>query len=411
MIAQRVIPRREILETGIDAAIAQRRRCRALVRFIEQTIFFGVTKRAILDFIFSFLKNDGVAHFEGLKNSFLEKFTVRFSRSFLYDHSQYHVSGIAVRPARPRSKPSDFLFSQQIQDFTVLNLSSRRPGCLILFFQRIHKVFIVGQTGSVIQEIANSDRFSVSGKIRKELRERLVVAQFSVADEEHDGHGRELLGKRSEPEIRVRVDFRFQTEVPYPVGFPKTVFSSLTDQDRKPRITGPDQPIEYRTDQSLGPPGLLTTRVPGSRQIHEQNRARQPKRSLLQCSPHFAEREHIIPLARNIQAAQPALKALKSSIAARHPGKLEWMCARRTDLVLTIRLSRIGKKKKPFYRVVVIERTRPRDGRVKEAVGTYDPLKKPAEIKLDRERIQYWMGLGAQPSDTVRSFLRLEKIA
>jgi len=84
---------------------------------------------------------------------------------------------------------------------------------------------------------------------------------------------------------------------------------------------------------------------------------------------------------------------------------------RRTDLVLTIRLSRIGKKKKPFYRVVVIERTRPRDGRVKEAVGTYDPLKKPAELKLDAERIKYWMGLGAQPSDTVRSFLRREKIA
>src|SRR5947207_12904852 len=76
-----------------------------------------------------------------------------------------------------------------------------------------------------------------------------------------------------------------------------------------------------------------------------------------------------------------------------------------------IRLSRIGKKKKPFYRVVVIERTRPRDGRVKEAVGTYDPLKKRAEIKLDTERIKYWMGLGAQPSDTVRSFLRQQKIA
>jgi small subunit ribosomal protein S16 len=46
--------------------------------------------------------------------------------------------------------------------------------------------------------------------------------------------------------------------------------------------------------------------------------------------------------------------------------------------VLTIRLARIGKKKKPYYRVVVIERTRARDGRVREAVGTYDPLKKPA---------------------------------
>jgi len=84
---------------------------------------------------------------------------------------------------------------------------------------------------------------------------------------------------------------------------------------------------------------------------------------------------------------------------------------RRTDFVLMIRLSRIGKKKKPFYRVVVIERTRPRNGRIKEAVGTYDPLKKPAEIKLDAERIKHWIGLGAQPSDTVRSFLRQQKIA
>lgn len=79
--------------------------------------------------------------------------------------------------------------------------------------------------------------------------------------------------------------------------------------------------------------------------------------------------------------------------------------------MLSIRLSRIGKKKKAFYRVVVIERTRPRDGRFIEIVGTYDPLKKPAEIKLKTERIQHWMGLGAQPSDTVRSFLRRQKTA
>lgn len=79
--------------------------------------------------------------------------------------------------------------------------------------------------------------------------------------------------------------------------------------------------------------------------------------------------------------------------------------------MLTIRLSRIGKKKKPFYRVVVIERTRPRDGRIVDAVGTYDPLKKPAEIKLDSERVKHWLGRGAQPSDTVRSFIRRQKIA
>jgi small subunit ribosomal protein S16 len=79
--------------------------------------------------------------------------------------------------------------------------------------------------------------------------------------------------------------------------------------------------------------------------------------------------------------------------------------------VLAIRLSRYGKKKQPSYRVVVIDSRRPRDGRFVEVVGTYNPLKKPAEIKLKVERIQYWIGCGAQPSDTVRSFLRAQKKA
>jgi small subunit ribosomal protein S16 len=80
-------------------------------------------------------------------------------------------------------------------------------------------------------------------------------------------------------------------------------------------------------------------------------------------------------------------------------------------LVLAIRLARIGKKKRPFYRVVVLDKRKPRNGRTVEVVGTYDPLKSPAEIKLDADRIKYWMGCGAQPSDTVRSFLHAQKIA
>ena len=77
--------------------------------------------------------------------------------------------------------------------------------------------------------------------------------------------------------------------------------------------------------------------------------------------------------------------------------------------MLTIRLSRIGKKKKPFYRVVVTESSRPRDGRFVEIVGTYDPLKDPAEVKLNAERIKHWISRGAQPSDTVRSMIRRQK--
>ncbi len=78
--------------------------------------------------------------------------------------------------------------------------------------------------------------------------------------------------------------------------------------------------------------------------------------------------------------------------------------------MVTIRLARIGKKKRPFYRIVVTEKTRPRNGRFVEIVGTYDPLKNPAEVKLQEERIKYWLGCGAQPSDTVRSFLRTQKL-
>jgi small subunit ribosomal protein S16 len=79
--------------------------------------------------------------------------------------------------------------------------------------------------------------------------------------------------------------------------------------------------------------------------------------------------------------------------------------------VLMIRLARIGKKKRPFYRIVVTEKTRPRNGRFVEIVGTYDPLKKPAAIDMKDERVQYWLSKGAQPSDTVRSFLRNRKPA
>jgi len=56
--------------------------------------------------------------------------------------------------------------------------------------------------------------------------------------------------------------------------------------------------------------------------------------------------------------------------------------------------------------VIVTEKTRPRNGRFVEIVGTYDPLKTPALIDLKRDRVDYWIGKGAQPSDTVRSFLR-----
>jgi small subunit ribosomal protein S16 len=74
--------------------------------------------------------------------------------------------------------------------------------------------------------------------------------------------------------------------------------------------------------------------------------------------------------------------------------------------LLAIRLTRMGAKKKPFYRIIVTEKRTKRDGRFIEAVGYYDPCRNPANVKLDHERISYWIERGAQPSDTVRSIIK-----
>jgi small subunit ribosomal protein S16 len=74
--------------------------------------------------------------------------------------------------------------------------------------------------------------------------------------------------------------------------------------------------------------------------------------------------------------------------------------------MLMIRLARFGAKKKPFYRVVVIEKERARDSRNLEVVGQYNPLTNPAHVKLDHERIGYWTKNGAQLSETVGRLLK-----
>ncbi len=74
-----------------------------------------------------------------------------------------------------------------------------------------------------------------------------------------------------------------------------------------------------------------------------------------------------------------------------------------------IRLARRGAKKRPFYRIVAADIESPRDGRFLENLGTYDPLKDPAEVTLHADRVQYWLDQGATPSDTVKSLLKKEQ--
>jgi small subunit ribosomal protein S16 len=74
--------------------------------------------------------------------------------------------------------------------------------------------------------------------------------------------------------------------------------------------------------------------------------------------------------------------------------------------MLAIRLRRTGTTKRPYYRVVVADSRAWRDGRFVEVLGHYDPRRKPAVVKIDAERAKYWIGQGAQASDTVRSLLK-----
>ncbi|GBF11644.1 30S ribosomal protein S16 [Tepidibacillus infernus] len=72
-------------------------------------------------------------------------------------------------------------------------------------------------------------------------------------------------------------------------------------------------------------------------------------------------------------------------------------------MAVRIRLKRMGAKKAPFYRLVVADSRSPRDGRIIEEIGTYNPLTQPAQINIDEEKALKWLQTGAKPSDTVRN--------
>lgn len=75
-------------------------------------------------------------------------------------------------------------------------------------------------------------------------------------------------------------------------------------------------------------------------------------------------------------------------------------------MAVKIRLRRMGAKKNPFYRIVVADSRYPRDGRFIEEIGTYDPLKTPADVKIDADKAKQWIANGAQPTDTVKDIFK-----
>ena len=74
--------------------------------------------------------------------------------------------------------------------------------------------------------------------------------------------------------------------------------------------------------------------------------------------------------------------------------------------MVKIRLQREGNKKAPFYHIVVADSRAPRDGKIIEKIGTYDPMTKPSTIVLDKEKLEQWIKNGAQPTDTVKALIK-----
>ena len=76
--------------------------------------------------------------------------------------------------------------------------------------------------------------------------------------------------------------------------------------------------------------------------------------------------------------------------------------------MVKIRLQRVGKKKAPFYHIVVADSKSPRDGKIIDQVGTYNPMVEPSELVLDKEKVEKWIKNGAKPTDTVKRLIEKE---
>ena len=117
--------------------------------------------------------------------------------------------------------------------------------------------------------------------------------------------------------------------------------------------------------------------------------------------------EAVRPFGGGLRTAAPRLTAHEPEDSLAHPsatGLIEFFYE--TPMAVKIRLARGGAKKRPFYRIVATDARSPRDGRFLEKLGTYNPMTKEGTVTLNHARIDYWLGVGAQPTDAVRRLLR-----
>ncbi len=132
----------------------------------------------------------------------------------------------------------------------------------------------------------------------------------------------------------------------------------------------------------------------GHRFLPTKMTVRQGKRADNRLRTRRLDDRACIPYSTPVRAAEP-----REALTPRFSNALS------QNAMLSIRLSRVGKKKMPSYRLIVTEKTRDPWGKVLEQLGTYDPLAKPKKVAFDLERVKYWMSKGAQPSATVHNML------
>ena len=132
----------------------------------------------------------------------------------------------------------------------------------------------------MVQEVSNGDGLAVGGKIGKELCERLVVAKFSVVDEQHDRHGGELLRERSEAEIGAGIYLRFRMKIADAFGSRENISAVVTHQNCEAGLVRLDERAEYRLFHALHGFSSLAQKLRGVKQGKKQYCSRDPKNSV-----------------------------------------------------------------------------------------------------------------------------------
>ncbi|MCK7518209.1 MAG: hypothetical protein MZV64_11050 [Ignavibacteriales bacterium] len=156
--AERLVPERQVIEGGIDAAVPESRRGRALVGEAPPAAVFRIAEGAVGDRVPAADESRRAGHPQGLEDALAEEGRKSPARDLLDDEAEHDVARIAVAPERPRREPAGRLLFQELEDAGVVDLrrldGNGRDG-------RGHEVFVVGQARSVLEEVADGDGAAV----------------------------------------------------------------------------------------------------------------------------------------------------------------------------------------------------------------------------------------------------------